>query len=517
MNYRFISFLAACTMAAVSLAMLASAGVSFLLHEPVRQSAVFLIYACGLFFVTGTAAMLLRPRTEQDKTVGMREGFAIVSFSWICATVCGMIPYIAVCGLCWYDALFESASGFSTTGATILGPGLPLIGGGKLPTGIEDLPAGILLWRSLTQWLGGMGFVILSLAILPLMKIGGQTLYNAEVSGIKSMETKIVPRFADSAKILWGVYCLLTLIQTILLRIAGMNWFDSVCHALTTLASGGFSTKQDSLAYWSGNPWVQWIMIVFMFAAGCNFVLHYRFICRKSGQYLKNEEFRFYAALVVMASVVCAVSLIWIGSVPDAIGGNPAVDYRQHPFYAFQTALFQVVSIATTSGFTTVNYDVWPGIACLFITILMFTTACGGSTAGGIKCVRIQILGKYAVSEIKRCLFPHLVQDIRISRTRYENATIQKTIGFCALYAIMVFLFAILVAALNPSIHSDTAFYASLSALSNIGPGFGAIGPAETFAWLSIPSKVLLAFEMILGRLELYTILVLFLPSFWKK
>ncbi|MBO5959139.1 MAG: TrkH family potassium uptake protein, partial [Lentisphaeria bacterium] len=415
---------------------------------------------------------------------------------------------------CWSDAFFETASGFSTTGATVIDGNLLLRSGRTLPHGVESLSYGLLFWRSLTQWIGGMGIVVLSLAILPLMNIGGQLLYNAEVSGIKSMESKIAPRIADAAKILWIVYVAMTLIQTVFLMFGGMGWFDALNHSMTTLATGGFSTKQMSLAHWD-NTYIHWVMIVFMFLAGCNFALHYQFTRKKFFVYTKDEEFRFYVLIVLVSSIVITLSLY--------LAGNSSADKLNQIVYqkdlggSIRTALFQVVSIITTSGFSTGDYAAWPGIAGAAVFTLMFISACGGSTSGGVKCVRILLIGKYAVSEIRRCLFPHLMQDIRISRTKCENATIQKTIGFCTMFVMLFFIFALLIAAATPGISLETAVSASITSLANVGPGFGDIGPTHSFSWMPAMTKIILGVEMLLGRLELYTLLVLLLSSFWKK
>ncbi len=512
MNLRIVFYLVSMMVTAVSAAMLASAGVSFVMGDPEQTVLALALTACIILAVSGGTAFSLRPRNESQKKAGMREGFAIVGLSWIFATLAGMIPYMTVCGLNWYDALFETASGFSTTGATTLEPGITLWNGSDLPDGIESLPAGMLFWRALTQWLGGMGIVVLSLAILPLMNMGGQLLYNAEVSGLKSKENKIAPRIADSAKILWSVYLLLTAVQAVATRIAGMNWFDSVCHALTTLSTGGFSNYNDSLAH--SSPAIQWIVLVFMFLGGCNFVLHYHFFTRQHGQYLRDEEFRFYSLLLLAGTLLITLSLLFTPGINDKL---TEVNYGSDITGTIRTAAFQAISLMTTTGFSTADYAAWPALACIVLYLLMFTTACGGSTTGGIKCVRILVLLKYSVTELKRCIFPHRMQDIRINNIRCENTTIQKTIGFCAMYFILVLLFGTVITIFDRELNFHTAVTASLTCLANIGPGFDQVGPQYTFNTMSPATKVLLAFEMLLGRLELYTVLVLFLPSFWKK
>lgn len=513
MNKKIVFFLILVILSAVSIAMLGAGLLSFCM-DPFPVAVKLTVCALVLLALSGSGAILLRPQNEQDRKAGMREGFAIVGLSWLAATLIGLIPYMLTCGMSFSDAFFETASGFSTTGASVIDRNLVLSNGDVLPLGVESLPFGILFWRSLTQWLGGMGIVVLSLAILPLMNIGGQLLYNAEVSGIKSMESKIAPRIADAAKILWIVYVLMTLTQTLLLLCCGMDWFDALNHAMTTLATGGFSTKQASIAYWN-SPVIQWVMIVFMTLAGCNFALHFQFFRGNFLSYKKDEEFRFYIAVILITSALIAAALCFTeaGGV-DVLGKT---EYYKNPGDSIRAALFQVVSIITTTGFSTSDYNVWPSSACVIIFILMFISACGGSTSGGIKCVRILLLGKYAYSEIRRCLFPHQLQDIRINHIRCENSTIQKTIGFCAMFIMLVFLFALIVAFVTPGISLETAVTASVTALANVGPGFGEIGPAYSYSWMPAGTKVILGLEMLLGRLELYTMLVLLLPSFWRR
>ena len=513
MNLKIVFYLILVIQTAVSAAMLGAGLLSFCM-DPFPDAAKMTACALVLLFLTGSLAILLRPKNELERKAGMREGFAIVGLSWLAATLIGLIPYMVVCGMYFPDAFFETASGFSTTGSTVIDSKLVLMNGVTLPHGVESLPYGILFWRSLTQWLGGMGIVVLSLAILPLMNIGGQLLYNAEVSGIKSMESKIAPRIADAAKILWLVYVLMTLTQTLILLCCGMDWFDALNHSMTTLATGGFSTKQASISYWN-SPVIQWVMIVFMVIAGCNFALHFQFFRGNFSVYKKDEELRFYLIIIVIASILISASLYFCGTAsPDVLSGT---EYRGELSRSIRAGLFQVVSIITTSGFATGDYNVWPGAACVVIFILMFISACGGSTTGGIKCVRILLIGKYAYSEIRRCLFPHQLQDIRINHIRCENSTIQKTIGFCAMFMMLVFLFALLVALVTPGISLEVAFSSSVTALANIGPGFGEIGPAGTHGWMPATAKVILGLEMLLGRLELYTMLVFLLPGFWRR
>ncbi len=507
MNYRLVFHLVFLILAAVSLAMTGSGVLSCCMDG---SGTGIPLLTCGmvLFLLAGGAVRLTRTK---EKNAGMREGFAVVGISWLLVTLIGTIPLYFVTGMFWHDAFFETASGFSTTGSSVIDSTLRLRDGSVLLEGVESLPYGILFWRSLTHWLGGMGIVVLSLAILPVMNIGGQMLYNAEVSGIKSMQSKFLPRIGDTAKILWLVYVLLTVLQSVLMRLGGMDWFHAVNHGMSTIATGGFSTFQDSLAGCSA--YLQWVMIVFMFLAGCNFVLHYHCLRGAFNSYGKDEEFRFYTVLVLAASLFVAVSL-YASKATDTLS---EIRYASDLSGTIRTAIFQVVSIITTSGFNTADYAAWPAAAAAVLYLLMFVSACGGSTSGGIKCVRVLLVWKYALSEIRRCLFPHMVQDIRISGTRYENTTIQKTVGFCALFIMLVLIFAVIIAAVTPGAELETALSASIASLANVGPGFGQVGPAATYGWMPPAAKIILGLEMLLGRLELYTLLVLMLPSFWKR
>ena len=502
MNKRLVLHLIFAFPLLVGISLLISAFVGLLMSDPIRD--ILSLSLCGtvIMLLSLTGLILTRPRNEQERKCGFREAFAIVAAGWIAAPLAGAAAFIVTGGFPVCDAIFESTSGFSTTGATIIEPGMSLYGGRTLPNGIESLCSGLLFFRSFSHWLGGMGIVVLTIAILPLFNISGQGLFNAESTGLKSTDSKIAPRIASSAKILWCVYVILTGLETVLLWLGGMTFFDAVCHSFSTIATGGFSNKTASIgAYHSA--YIETVVAVFMFLAGCNFMLHIRFAqSRRLLAYTRDEEFRFYAILAAVASCVVALNL-FLANAP--------------PAEAFRAAVFHVLSILTTTGFATENYAVWPLPCCAILFILMFTGSCGGSTAGGMKCCRVVLVAKHSFSELRRCIFPHLVPDIRLNGERIETPVIQKAAGFLALYFSLSLLFALFAALLSPNMDLLTALSASLACISNIGPGFGMVGPAETCAWMMPAAKLLLSFEMILGRLELFTVLVLFLPSFWKK
>lgn len=515
MNRKIILHLI-CVIAGVNgLAILLSGGVSFLMRDALTDSIGLVLTGLILSLLALCGALLTRTKSDTERQFGFRDGFAIVALGWLVVSITGVLPFMVVSDMYWYDALFETASGFSTTGASVIDTSLRLRTGHTLPKGVESLPYGILFWRSLTHWLGGMGIVVLTIAILPLLNIGGQALYNAETTGVKSSDSKIAPRIASSAKLLWLVYLGLTVIQTTLLWAGGMRFFDAVCHSFGTVATGGFSTKQDSIAYYN-SMYIEGIITLFMFLSGCNFLLHIRLLSGKLLTYWKDEEFRIYLYIVLIATLIITLFLTFTQGTADSIS---KIAYNGNFWGSLRAALFQCVSIITSTGFSTADYCTWPTAAGLILFLLMFPGSCGGSTSGGMKCIRAILLFKHSITEVRRCIFPHLLPDVRINGIRLENSAIQRTVGFGVLFFCTFLLFAFLIPVFCPlpEMNFATAVSTSISCLSNIGPGFGNIGPSMSFSWMTPAAKVLLSFEMILGRLELFTILVLFLPSFWKK
>ncbi len=441
--------------------------------------------------------------------LGRREGFAIVTFGWLAAAIFGAIPFILVSHLCWYDAFFETMSGFTTTGASVIDSTLLLNNGHKLPHGIADLPKGLLYWRSLTHWLGGMGIVVLSLAIIPFLKIGGQQLYNAEVPGPTS--DQLTPRIANSAKILWGVYVLLSIIETLAL-LPSMSLFDAWAHTCGTMATGGFSTLQSSVGGFD-SVYVDGIITLFMFLAGCNFILHYRALRGQPLFYFKDEEFRLYLFITLFATISIAASLMFSHQMIITTTGKAVPPTL---FNAMRYSLFQVVSILTTTGFCTADFAIWPTYAGLLLVGLMFIGGCGGSTGGGMKNSRLLLLLKYGIMQVKRSLFPRSVSNIHLNHTRVNSETLHRVLSFFFLF-VMIFVFFSLALSLYSDIDFTTATSAAIASLGNIGPGLNKVGATATYAWMQPSAKLLLTLAMLLGRLELYTVLVVFLPSFWRK
>jgi trk system potassium uptake protein TrkH len=409
---------------------------------------------------------------------------------WIVFSLFGMLPFrISHYIPSVTDAFFETMSGFTTTGATIL-------------TDIEALPYGLLFWRSMIQWLGGMGIVVLSLAILPMFGAGMQ-LFAAEVPGITY--DKLQPKITDTARRLWELYLLLTIICAVLLYFGGMNAFDAICHSFTTLASGGYSTKNASIAYWS-SPLIHYIIIIFMIIAGTNFSLLYGAMIRKQGKRLiQDEEFRSYIYSILGVSLVVTVGLIFSRN----FEGIKSVEV------AFRDALFQIVATMTTTGFSTSDYMSWHPILWLIILLIIPMGATAGSTSGGIKIIRLHIITKNIFYEFKRVMHPKAIRPVRVNRRIVSENTLSNTYVFISIFLIITIVSTIVMMLCGLS--TNEALGCSLSSIANVGPGIGNFGPSETFASLPIFAKWYLSVLMLIGRLELFTILILFLPSFWKR
>lgn len=433
-----------------------------------------------------SGAFILVFARQAAKDIGKREGFIIVSFVWILFSFFGSLPYVISGAIPNFtNAFFETISGFTTTGSSVL-------------DNIEELPHGILFWRSLTQWLGGMGIIVLSLAILPVFGIGGMQLYVAEVPG--PTPDKISPRIRQTAKTLWIIYLGFTLTETVLLWIGGMSFFDAVCHSLTTMATGGFSTKQASIAHWN-SPFIQYVITFFMFIAGTNFTLSYLALKGKFRLAFKDEEFRYYTLFVLGFTLLIFAGL----SISTSLGIEQA----------FRDSLFQVVSIITTTGFATADYLTWQPILTILIFALFFFGGSAGSTGGGIKIMRMVLLLKNSYYELRRMLHPNAVIPVRFNKHTVDSKIITNVLAFFMLYFIIFAFSTIIFTLIDPDMESSMGAVATC--LGNIGPGLGNVGPAETFMHIKPIGKWFLSFLMLLGRLELFTVLVLFSPSFWKE
>jgi trk system potassium uptake protein len=423
---------------------------------------------------------------QSKKEFAVREGFAVVTFGWAAFALFGALPYLLTGSIpSVIDAVFETMSGFTTTGATIL-------------TDIEALPPSILFWRALTQWLGGMGFIVLSLAILPMLGVGGMQLFKAEMPGPTADRLK--PRIQDTAKLLWGVYVLLTTVQVLLFMFGGMNFFDAISHAFTTLASGGFSTRNASIGAFE-SAYIDWVTIFGMFLAGVNFALIYNVLRGKGRIFWKNEEFKVYLGLI--AGMIVLVMVANYGSVYTSLSDN------------LRYSTFQVVSILTTTGYGTADYSLWPAMSQFLLFFAMFVGGCAGSTAGGMKVARLLLLFKHAQVQIYRLIHPRAVRLVKIGEVPVDREVMQAILGFFALW-MGVFIFAtILMSAAGLDMVSAAG--SVIATLGVVGPGFGTVGPVENYAHIVPFGKSVLVFCMLLGRLELFTVLVLFFPSFWRK
>ena len=506
MNIRNVINVVSALVVVIGIAIFTAVPVSWVMGDKpeviiqLALSSLIAIFAGIMFFI---------PTRVKQYNLGKREGFGIVTFGWVAAAAFGAIPFILVEHLWWYDAFFETMSGFTTTGASILDNTLALSTGKVLDKGIQNLPKGLLYWRSLTHWLGGMGIVVLSLAIIPFLGIGGQELYNAEVPGPTS--DQLTPKIANSAKILWGVYLLLSIIETLLL-LPKMPLFDAWCHTCGTMATGGFSTQQASVGAYN-SLYVDSVITFFMFLAGGNFVLHYRALRGKPLFHFKDEEFRWYFFITLFATLsIAAVLMI----ADEPIQSTSGLSVMPTLGASLQYSAFQVVSILTTTGFCTANFAVWPAYASLLLVMLMFIGGCGGSTGGGMKVSRAMLALKYGVAQIQRTLFPRKITNIHINHQRVDAGTLHKVMTFFFLFIALFVLFSMILS-LYPGIDYETATSAAIASLGNIGPGIGGVGATCTYAWMKPSAKMILTLAMLLGRLEVYTVLVIFLPTFWKR
>ncbi len=450
------------------------------------------LQSSGISLIIGVPLWLI---SRKNRKLTNKDGFAIVTFGWVLTSIAGALPfYLSGVLPSITDAIFESISGVTTTGATIIGNPLTLP---HLPNGIESLPHGILFWRSFIQWIGGMGIIVFTIAILPLLGVGGVQLFKAEVPG--PVADKIRPRVRETAKYLWIVYVGITVAEFLALGISGMPWFDSICHAFTTMPTGGFSTKNASIAYYN-NSTIHYIIIFFMFLAGVNFTLHFRALTGNVKSYFRDKEF------LVFIKIAVFVTLMIFGSMVIKTGNFTHVGFRD--------ALFQTISIITTTGYGTADYEVWTFFAQFLLLVLMFIGGMGGSTGGGMKIVRIMLIIKYTILETRRMLHSRAIIPIRIGKQYISGDVIRNTLGFFLFYIFIFGLATLLLTMMN--IDLESAIGAAASALGNIGPALGEFGPTDNYALLPDLGKWLLSFCMLLGRLEIFTVMVLFSRTFWK-
>ncbi len=425
-------------------------------------------------------------RDEDTGAISHREGMAIVTFGWTSIGLFGALPFYLGGEFCTFvDAFFESVSGFTTTGASVL-------------TGIEGISKGLLFWRSFIQWLGGMGIIVLSVAILPFLGVGGMQLYKAEVPS--PIPDKLKPRIRDTAMVLWKVYALISLVEVLLLMIGGMDLYDALCHTFTTMPTGGFSTKNTSIAHYN-SVYIDVVIILFMMLAGINFSLHYQMLRGKTLAFWRDAECRFFLGTVFLLIIVVSFNIY--GAVYKTIAE------------AFRFGAFQVVSIITTTGFATADYEQWPAMSQIILVLCMFIGASAGSTGGGMKCLRIMLYLKYCYKEIFSLIHPHAVTQIKIGGKPVPEDVLKSVLGFLGLYIGLFVLCSILLAGLG--VDFVTSFAAVAATIGNIGPGFGSVGPIENYSQIPYLGKWLLIWCMLLGRLEIYTVIILLVPEFWRK
>ncbi|PXF59538.1 MAG: potassium transporter [Deltaproteobacteria bacterium] len=443
----------------------------------------FFVISSAIGFVLGGG---LAWSCVSEPEMGHREGFAIVSFSWLAAAALGALPYYLSGAIPSYlNAYFESMSGFTTTGSTIL-------------ERVEVLGPSLLFWRAFTQWLGGMGIIVLSLAILPILGIGGMKLFQAEMPG--PTKDRLAPRIQDTARILWSVYLIFTAVETGLLMFAGMSFFDAICHAFSTLATGGFSTRTESLGAFH-NPWIDIIIIVFVILAGINFSLHYRLLSGNLKVFAQSKELRFYLGIGIFATILLMFVNILFGTYDS---WSDSLRY----------GAFQVWSMLTTTGFGTADFDQWAPVCKFTLVALMCLGGMAGSTCGGIKQVRILMFWKFTKMQITKLIHPKAVETIKLDNQKVPAEVIQSILGYLSLYMV-VFVVATMIIT-GQGIDIITGSTAVIATLNNIGPGLAGVGPCRNFAGLPDLSKAVLIVCMVAGRLELYTIAVLFVPKYWK-
>ena len=440
----------------------------------------------AMLFLVGAVLWAASARTHRE--LSTRDGFLVVTLFWTVLGTAGCLPFLLSddINLSVTDAVFESLSGLTTTGATVI-------------SGLDVLPKSILFYRQQLQWLGGMGIIVLAVALLPMLGIGGMQLYRAESPG-PVKDNKLVPRLAETAKALWYIYLFLTVACALAYWVAGMNLFDAISHSFTTVAIGGFSTHDASMAYFDSAA-IESVAIVFMFVAGINFALHFTsWQQRKFLPYRTDPEFRFYALILFIVSSV-TISVLYFSEVY----GNFSE--------AFFVGLFQTISVATTTGFTTADYSTWPLFLPYMLLYAAIIGACAGSTGGGMKVMRILLIFKQGIREVQRLIHPRATIPIKLGNEIVSDRVVESVWGFFAVYvmAFMVMLLALLATGLD----IITAFSAVGACINNLGPGLANV--AQTYGELNAAAKWILCFAMLLGRLEVFTLLVLFMPMFWRR
>lgn len=482
MKIKTVLFTLSVLLIIISIFMLLSAGVSLFYNE-INSSLAF-IKTAGVIIILSLLVMLFT-HTGRYKRMETREGFLIVTFGWLFSSLAGSTPFIISGAIPHFtDAFFETMSGFTTTGASIL-------------TNIESLSHGMLFWRSLTHWLGGMGIVVLTVALLPLLGVGGLNLLRAEAPG-PSVD-KMTPKIKETAKILWLIYLLFTVVETVLLMFGGMNLFDALTHTFGTLATGGFSTRNVSVGAFH-SVFIQVVITVFMVLAGMNFNLFYKLALGKVKDFFRDTEMKVYLSVFSISTILVAFNLM-----------NTYGSFAK----GLQYAGFQTASILTTTGFATADFSMWPAFSKNILFFLMFVGGSAGSTGGGMKVIRLTTLFKIGLNELKRFVHPNGVFLLKLNGEAIKKDLVYPVAGFVLFY--MTILLAVTIIVSTGGYGILTSFTTALATLGNIGPGFGRVGPSLNYAFFPAYIKWVLSAAMMLGRLELYTVLVLLTPTFWRR
>jgi len=442
-------------------------------------------------YTSGIGIILFFLSKPRRLELNIRDGFVLVTSAWmVTALFCALPGYISGAFPTFTDSFFEAVSGLTSTGASVLGR--------PSTSQIEDFPQGILFWRSFTQFIGGMGIIVFSIAILPLLGFGGFQLFRTEVAG--SVTDKLTPRIKQASKALWGIYVGFVLIETLILKLEGMSLFDALCHAFGTMATGGFSTKTTSVGFFD-SPLIEWTIIFFMFAAATNFSLHFSALTNRQFRYFKDAEFKFYFWIIIVLSLIITLNISHY-----ELGWKLA---------NFRHSLFTTVSLITTTGFRTEDFETWPSLSKVIIFLMLFIGGSAGSVTGALKIIRTVLVIKYLAVEFRRLVYPNGVFLLSIGGKVVPDNVVRNTLGFYLFY-ILIFVTASLIFS-STGMDIITATTASASALGNVGPGLGSIGPMENWGHFPQFAKWVAGFCMILGRLEIFTIAVLFTKSFWRQ
>ena len=495
-NYRLLSYIIGLLLLFNSAAILITSFVSFLLKDGFFNN---IIYASLCCLVIGSIIMFFS--RNPTKVINRRDGYLIVIFGWLTMVFSGTLPYVFTDTINNIpDLIFETMSGYTTTGSSII-------------SDIESLPQSIIFWRSMTHWLGGMGIIVLAIAILPLLGIGGMQLFSAEAPGSGISGDKIHPRISNTAKRLWFIYIGLTLAETLLLYFAGMSLFDAINHSMSNIATGGFSTKNDSLSYWNSIPLIQYIIVFFMILAGTNFLLIYLSIIGKFKKLIYNTEFIWFIVLISFFVIITTIILNTNIDLNSTNFDHPQVYGKLEA--SFRHALFQVVAVMTTTGFVTGDFASWSPFLTMLFFGLMFFGASSGSTSGGIKISRHLILIKNGFLEFKRSLHPNAILPLRYNHSVVKKEVVVNILAFFMLYLILFIIGAAVLS--TQGLDFISSIGGSAASIGNVGPALGSIGPAFNYEQITGFAKIWCSFLMLVGRLELFTILIIFTPYLWKN